>query len=390
MSKSSVFVIMNITHKCNLSCGYCYYADEMNKKNGVMSIEVIENVFKSFKESSLDAIDFCFHGGEPLTVQPDFYEQVFELSDKFLSDKEVSYSIQTNGTIINEKVIELMKKYNIELGISLDGPEKVHNYFRKYKDGKGSFGEVIKNIDILKKNNVSFGILSVCNDKTLEFSKEYYPFFKSIAPIRSLDLIPPDCVESQTILSKGNLSKIFTDIFNQWFYDNSCTFDIRFLSETVKVLLGFQSELCTYQKNCIRSKSMVSIDINGDVSPCDNLTHIQLGNVKQNSADQFISKSLERKRYGMIEDKRINDCVFCEWFKQCNGGCTVNSKAGDNNYYCSDFKKIFSYVKNELIKNSILNFNGKFEGDVTNIPNPKLKKKIEDTLKMYEDCYLKL
>ena len=120
-------VVFRPTNNCNLSCSYCY-----DKNNHFLNENTIMNnateLFRREENNILYSLDklfegesnprIIFHGGEPLLVHSSVLD---EFCDKISKNRNIVMSIQTNGTLINEKVIDLFKKYNFKVGISLDG-----------------------------------------------------------------------------------------------------------------------------------------------------------------------------------------------------------------------------------------------------------------------------
>lgn len=139
-----------LTYACNLKCAYCYEEEKRNlylsKERARQLIDFIKNRSNTYSD---DNISIVLHGGEPMLN----YEVLrYIVENVKIWDKNVSISMTTNGTLINEDNIEFILDNINDLSISIDGTAKTHNANRKYRDGKGSFIDTIKNIDrILEK-----------------------------------------------------------------------------------------------------------------------------------------------------------------------------------------------------------------------------------------------
>lgn len=275
-------------------------------------------------------------------------------------------------------MINFIINHNIKLGISLDGPENVHNFYRKFKDGKGTFACIVDNINRLQQKKIDVGILSVCSDKTLENVNEYYELFKRFKNIKGLDLIAPEIHRTETILTQGNFSRLLIALFDKWFHDTSCQFNIRILDSIIKSFISSTPLTCNFMKNCILQNPMLSISPQGYASPCDNNTEINLGNVFEHSVEYMLFENPIKKLYGKKENDRVEKCIFCEWYNYCHGGCPSLSDGEKGNVYCEDLKKIFSHISNELheigiYKNKILTIE-----NIDSIPNDVLKKGLKE------------
>lgn len=371
-ANNSVFIILNVTHHCNLSCKYCYYEGEMSSKPGTMNLELIETIFKKAAESSFDEVQFCFHGGEPLTLNLDTYDAIMELQKEYLSQKSVKNAIQTNCTLNIENLIYLYNKYKFQVGLSLDGPKEVHDFHRIYKNGSGSFDAAFSGINRLIDEKIPIGILAVCSDRTSEYIEEFYNLYNSMPNIYTMDLLLPHWDGENSILSKENLTRTYTKLFDIWFNDANGQFSIRFLESIVSSLLVSRASLCSFDTNCFSNKKILSIDTEGNLAPCDNCTYINLGNINNTTFDDAVYKNLERSRYATIERKRLESCIFCEWYDLCKGGCPLNRTDSEPNYYCNELKEIFSHIKETLIKAHLYNESGALLANISNIPNPKL------------------
>jgi uncharacterized protein len=351
----------------------------MQKNRGKMDLELVETIFQKLADSSIENISLCLHGGEPLTRPTDELEKIIHLEQIYLKEKQVTNSLQTNGSLIDEQFIRWMKKnqdqgFSLKLGLSVDGPEEIHDYHRKMKNSAGSFAKVIRNIELLQRNQVEFGILSVINKATLENLNQVYPFFKKLVALKNLDFIIPQYFPERIVLSPGELAKIYIYLFDVWFYDQQCSFMIREFLAMIHQFLGLKKEtVCWLLPNCISDLPMVSIDIKGNVSPCDNYTHVSLGNIVDGDFDEFFTSNLTRRANALLEKEKKRSCMFCKWYRICHGGCPMNVLAGSfKSYYCEDYQRIFSHIHDTLIKYKLLEANGPY----VDLPNPMIAKEL--------------
>jgi uncharacterized protein len=106
-----------------------------------------------------------------------FFQSAFEIFTEILGDTcQVFHSIQTNATLIDADWCELFKNYQVRIGVSIDGPQFLHDKHRKTRQGKGSFTQVIQGIQTLQSQQIPFHVISVITADTLPHAEELHNF----------------------------------------------------------------------------------------------------------------------------------------------------------------------------------------------------------------------
>ena len=371
---NSFGVIWKITNYCNFACKYCHYSDEMHMKPGTMDLKLAELFIKNISDSiNYKNITFMFHGGEPLLVGLDYYEEIVHFQKKYLKRKSYTNSFQTNGSLINKELINFIKKNNFSLSISLDGPKKINDSNRIYKNGSGSFDTIINGLNILNSKKQKFNILVVYCDLMID-SREMYFFFKELNGLITLDFLPMRANHETPF--QVNYGYFLINLFNLWFNDPKCQFDIRILSSIIHSLLGLTPNLCVLRGSCITNSHLFSLDPYGNVYPCDNDTYsnVLLGNIQTNKIDDLFGNHSVRRKLSNFEIKKYQACHFCEWYPHCHGGCPDHYDVSKKqNAYCEDYKKIFKHIRGTLEEHSILNnYRETNPENINKIPNKNL------------------
>ncbi|MEB3359216.1 MAG: cyclophane-forming radical SAM/SPASM peptide maturase GrrM/OscB [Synechococcales bacterium] len=175
-------VVIQATSFCNINCDYCYLPDRHLKNQ--ISLDLIDPIFEKLFTSRFvgDRFTVCWHAGEPLSVPIAFYQEVFErirrASERYNTNGcEVSYSVQTNGTLISQAWCDFIKAHRIRVGVSVDGPEFIHNAHRKNHKGDGTFTQTMRGMSLLKQNGIDFHTISVLTQEALDFPDEIFQFF---------------------------------------------------------------------------------------------------------------------------------------------------------------------------------------------------------------------
>ncbi len=165
---------------CNLDCSYCYVPDRQDSSR--LPISLLDNLLHVVNDSKPVAthqdLTILWHSGEPLAAGLDFYRTAFASIDRILSDRwNVRHSIQTNGTIVNDTWCEFFCEHQISIGVSLDGPEPIHDANRTTRAGRGSFARVMRGIERLRAHDIDVSVLCVLTSDSIGHPHELFHFF---------------------------------------------------------------------------------------------------------------------------------------------------------------------------------------------------------------------
>ncbi len=344
-------MLVNSTN-CNLRCSYCYCDRSQESLSHIMSKLVLETTIKKFQKEYPDFISFCWHGGEPLFMGLNLFYEICEIEEKYrMSHQIIENRIQTNGTLINQKIAEFFKYFDFKVGISIDGPIWINDKYRIYSNGQGSFHEIMKGIKLLKEKNVEFSVIITATKETVAYPEKVFRFitdngFKTV----KINLCFGDDKFAVDPLSYANF---MNEIFDLWFQEDLQDLHISPLIEIVKWFLGGTPKLCHLQGSCYRH---VRIDYNGDVLPCDEFfgKDFKLGNILSQSLLEIASSENFEKFFGLVT--AISEkCEKCGWLDLCNGGCSRHSFSGNltkhENEMCESRKTMFRHIESVLKTN---------------------------------------
>lgn len=143
---------LNLTENCNMRCSYCIYSGKYKKQRihskRYMSEKTALKAVDYFLNNCANEIYVGFYGGEPLLAFKQMKEVVEYIKSK--TDRIINFSLTTNGTLFNEEIIEFFVRNKFSVTVSLDGPKRVHDRYRKYINGRGTFQRVMKNLKRIK------------------------------------------------------------------------------------------------------------------------------------------------------------------------------------------------------------------------------------------------
>lgn len=334
---------------CNLSCEYCFYRDVSEHREhlgfGKMSQETAELLIeKALAFANGHPVAFAFQGGEPTLCGLPFFESfVKTVKQKNSKNSPVFYSIQTNGTQIDDDWAQFFHDNQFLVGLSLDG-DLAGNKFRKKPSGQNSFYQILTAAEILKKHQAEFNILTVLTGYCAENGERIYRYFRQKG-FRYLQFIP--CLrpfgskeESELYMTPDQYADFLIRVFNLYVKDyvRGQYVSVRQFDNWVRLFLGQQTEQCGILGHC--SHQFVA-ESNGNIYPCDFYCTDEylLGNIHETdfrtmanskTAVEFIKESLS------VPER----CQKCPVYPLCRaGGCKRTQQSTD---YCAAYKKFFS------------------------------------------------
>ncbi len=339
-------MIKPVSSKCNLKCKYCFFVDEAKNREiectGIIDAKTTENIIKSVFKFVHDGITFSFQGGEPTLVGLQYYVDFVKKVNELNTQKTpVTYSIQTNGTLIDKSWCQFFKDNHFMVGISLDG-YKDTNIYRVTKDNKESFDSVINAINLCKEFNLDFSVLCVVTKLVGKNIQQVYEFLKGIG-VKSMQFIPyisPIKDNGDEFeMTKDEYEAYFGTIFDLYLRDkeNRQDINIRDLNNYIRLAYGQKAEQCGMNGLCSRQ---FVVEANGDVYPCDFycLDEYRLGNINN---DGFSSLCYSKKAMEFIKESFVfpEECKTCEVLNECRcGGC---KRLKMREKYCEVYKKKF-------------------------------------------------
>ncbi len=179
MGSPSHLIVLQQSPFCNIDCRYCYLPDRANKLQ--MSPQVLELAFKKTLGSPVleGALRYLWHAGEPLAAGKGFFREAFSIFDRLngVYKRECSHSVQTNGTLIDDEWIDLFIQHGMSIGVSLDGPEFLHDQNRVMRGGRGTHARIMQSVGLLQSRGLEFGVIMVLTARALDHADEIFWFF---------------------------------------------------------------------------------------------------------------------------------------------------------------------------------------------------------------------
>ena len=360
---------------CNLDCTYCFYLEKAklypDQNDWKMKDDVLERYVQAYIESQqVPEVNFAWQGGEPTLMGVDFFRRAVALQKKYANGKHITNAFQTNGTKLDDEWGQFLHENEFLVGISIDGPREMHDFYRVDKGGQPSFDDVMRGLEALKRNEVEFNTLTVVQRNNSYHPLEVYRFLKEIGsgfiqfiPIaerleddkseNALDLCSPVNQEKQIAshwsVESLQYGKFLTAIFDEWIRKDVGKVYVQIFDTALEAWMGMNPSLCVFSETCGKGLAM---EHNGDLYSCDHYVYPEyhLGNIMDKPIDEMVD-SLQQRKFGTDKrDSLPKMCRECDVLFVCHGECPKNrfisTPDGEPglNYLCDGLYHFFKYI----------------------------------------------
>lgn len=350
---------------CNLNCSYCYYLSKEQLYLGSdfrMSDAVLETFTRQYIESQrIPEITFGWQGGEPLLMGLEFFERAVELQHEYARDGvRVVNTMQTNGVLLDHEWCDFLRENDFLVGISVDGPERLHDAYRTDKGGNPSFESVMAGVELLEGHGVEFNVLTTVHAANEPFPLDVYRFVRDEIGSQFVQFIPIVQLDNETGYQEGNrvtdrsvsgrqYGEFLKVIFNEWVQRDVGSMFVQLFDVSLAAWTGQRPGLCLFEETC---GAAMAVEHNGDLYSCDHYVEPRalLGNILE-SPLQELARSPRQRAFGMSKAASLPAyCKTCDVRFACNGGCPKNrileTPDGEPglNYLCEGYKSFFHHI----------------------------------------------
>jgi uncharacterized protein len=360
---------------CNLDCRYCFYLEKENlygkKQDWAMPDPVLESYISQFiTAQDAPAISFAWQGGEPALLGVDFFRKVVAIQKKYANGKTIENAFQTNGVLLDDGWGEFLAENHFLIGLSIDGPADLHDFYRVDKGGAPTFDRVMRGLRYLVKHQVDFNALTVVNRRNSQHPLRVYRFLKGIGchfmqfiPIAErvaetanpdgLVLIGPsdphEAEVSEWSVAPREYGVFLCTIFDEWVRNDVGNYYVQLFDVTLESWLGMLPSLCVFRPTC---GNALALEHNGDLYSCDHYVYPEnkLGNIMEQPLKELVN-SAQQRRFGLDKrDSLPRYCRECDVRFACNGECPkhrfISTPDGEPglNYLCAGYKLFFKHV----------------------------------------------
>jgi len=340
-------LIMQPTPFCNINCVYCYLPQRHDRT--VMTMETVRRAADFVFSSKLNATDFTvvWHAGEPLVVPPDWYREAIAVIESAApGGMSVPHAIQTNGILIDDAWCDLFLETGMRVGVSLDGTARLHDARRKTRSGQGTHDKVMRGIDFLRRRGVSFHVICVVGQASLNAADELVDFFEK-EDIRNLGFNIEEIegsVQASTLESEGS-AEAFRRFFKRILERARTAQPQIFIREREDLVACLKSPAFGYFRYNSQNAPFgnITISAKGDVftfSPelaglaDETFTDFCVGNLADSTPERVLASRKLRAMWADIDEGVAKCKESCAYFDLCMGGAPVN-KLFENGSFAS-------------------------------------------------------
>ncbi len=350
---------------CNLDCAYCFFLSKESlypESNFRMSDDVLKNYIKQYVQSQPgNEVMITWQGGEPTLMGIEFFEKATQYANQFKRPHQrVSFSIQTNGVLLDDDWGTFLNRNGYLVGISVDGPEHLHDIYRRDKGGKPTFRRVIAGLDALKRNRVEYNILCTVNAANGNHPLDVYHFFRDELKAEYIQFIPIVERQNETGFQEGDQvtersvrpeqwGKFLTTIFDEWVKRDVGKAFIPTFESALANWYGIPAGICVFNETC---GSALALEHNGDLYACDHYVepNYLLGNIAETPMAELLMNEQQQNFGQAKKDTLPQYCLDCDVRFACHGECPKNrftqTPDGEDglNYLCEGYKAFLTHI----------------------------------------------
>lgn len=371
---------------CNLDCSYCFYLEKEQLFPPRERFRMSDEVLRAYVQGYINAqttpvVEFTWQGGEPTLLGVEYFQRAMDYQRQYANGKQIRNTLQTNGTLLDEAWGEFLAREQFTVGLSLDGPREVHDLYRPDKQGRSSFDEVMRGLDVLKKHGVAFNVLvTVARDVALQ-PLAVYQFLKAqgvqyiqFNPVVERPpqaahaeaglhfAIPPALATSQPQLLASDAVLVTEQsvgaaaygdfliaIFDEWVRNDVGRIHVMNFEWALASWCELPASVCLFSPRC--GKAAI-VEHDGSVYSCDHFMYpeYRLGNIQQDDPAELIASSAQQAFGAAKEDSLPRYCLDCDYRFACHGECPKNrfTRTPDGepglNYLCPSYKNYFRHI----------------------------------------------
>lgn len=366
--------------RCNIDCSYCYYLEKEKlypaEKKFRMADDVLESYVRQMIDTSLEAgmqeVSFAWQGGEPTMLGVDYFRKIVALQKRFAPQGvRVTNAFQTNGMLLDDDWGAFLHDNGFLVGISIDGPKKVHDRYRVDRAGRPTFDKVMRGLEVLQRHNVEHNALTTVHRANGGKGKEVYRFLKGLGfefmqfiPIAErngsgglagapqVDMDPGNSVTDWSVSPRA-YGKFLCDVFDTWFRNDIGKVFVQHFDVMLGKWVGDQDSLCVFAATCGNG---LALEHDGSLYSCDHYVYPQyrLGNIAETPMRDLLWTERQVEFGQMKKDSLTAQCRGCTYRFACNGGCPKHrfARARDgedgHNYFCEGYTMFFRHADERL------------------------------------------
>jgi uncharacterized protein len=370
---------------CNLDCEYCFFLSKEMLYPGSrfrMADELQEAYIKQLMEAHarVPEVVVAWQGGEPTMMGLDFFRRSIELQHQYARPgQQVLNTLQTNGTLLDDEWGAFLREHDFLVGISIDGPRDMHDAYRVDKGGKPTFDRVMRGLDVLKRHQVDWNVLTTIHAVNGNHGRQVYEFLRDDLGATFIQFIPiieratpetlefadagwgsglhgrPLYVQDGSLVTHRSIGpeqygRFMVDVFEDWVRHDIGTVYVQMFDTALANWYGEPGGMCVHAETC---GQQLALEHNGDLYSCDHYVEpgYLLGNIGDRTMLELVALPQQSKFGQDKRDTLTQYCLDCDIRFACNGGCPkdrfATSPYGETgqHYLCPGYKGFFHHVQ---------------------------------------------
>jgi uncharacterized protein len=349
-----------------------------------MRDDTLETYIRQQLESQGPEATIAWQGGEPTLMGLDFFRRSIELTRRYQQPgQSVQFTIQTNGTLIDEEWCEFLREHRFLVGLSIDGTRDMHDVYRVDKRGKPTFDKVVRAARLMQQHEVDFNVLCTVHAMNADHPLEVYRYFRDELGARYIQFIPiVERVNSdgKTLIQEGNTvtersvsseawGAFLNTIFDEWVRRDVGTVFVQMFDAALASWVGAPQSMCVFSETC---GGAVALEHNGDLYSCDHYVEPKylLGNIADTPLGELIGSPQQRAFGNAKRDMLPRYCRECPVRFACHGECPKNrfiqTPDGEPglNCLCAGYKAFFTHIDRPMRMMADLLRGGRYADEV--------------------------
>ena len=346
---------------CNLDCSYCFFLEKEALYPGDrfrMTDDVLHAYIGQVIESQLaPEVTIAWQGGEPTLMGLDFFRRAVAYAEECGGPhRTLHHTIQTNGTLLTDEWCEFLREKRFLVGISIDGPELLHDVYRVDKQGRPTYERVKAGLDRLTRAGVEWNVLCTVHAANQAVPLEVYRFFRDELGAKFVQFIPivERVTEGSDELTDRSVDSVawgefLTAVFDEWLRHDVGEVFVQMFDAALASWYGAPAALCIFAETC---GNAVALEHNGDLYSCDHFVdpdHL-LGNITETHMVELMASPHQRAFGNAKRDTLPTQCRECPVLFACRGECPKNrvrmTAAGEPglNELCEGYLHFFTHI----------------------------------------------
>ena len=354
-AKPFQLLIKPVGPRCNLACRYCFYSGNIESDStlpAVMSDEVLEAMISKYLGLRLPQSVFCWQGGEPTLAGLDFFRRVIELQKRHgRPGQVVANALQTNGQLIDEQWAALLGEYRFLVGLSIDGPEDIHDTQRVDRRGRGSLEQAIRAARLMDRAGVEYNILTVVHRGNEDQGANVFKWqlaqgWKHLQYIPCVEMGADGQVDQHSVSAEG-YGRFMTKVWQAYRASGRRDVGLRTFDSWLSQKVLGRATMCTLSPTC---GDYLMVKPDGGLYPCDFYFDPQwrLGSVVEDDLAEVMWVR-RAERFGKLKGDLPQGCADCRWLDLCNGGCPKDRHGAEGrSLLCAGYQHVLEATGADL------------------------------------------